>query len=200
MQATLWEGGCRANGFIHSPLLSKIGFTYHGLVHVSGEWSTSLARSLYEVAPLPALLTLRAPRCGLCPDWFPTMVSLAGGHPADHPGLDGHNVWEAITSNSPSPRTELLHNIDIFGGLGSTGFGNANIRVGDLKLIVGDPGSFEFDPEAGRSLDGYFIPPGCSPQQCPTPQPPAHLVGSCAPDTPETHIWLFNITGEDSSP
>ena len=112
-KATLWEGGCRANGFVHSPLLKTTGYEYRGLVHVS--------------------------------DWFPTLLTLAGGDLADHPGLDGHAVWEAITTNGPSPRTELLHNIDVFGGLGRTGFGNANIRVGDLKLIVGSPGSFWFD-------------------------------------------------------
>lgn len=146
--------------------------------------------------PDPSLIIIH----GRALDWFPTMVSLAGGNLADHPGLDGHNVWEAITTDTPSPRTELLHNIDVFGGLGRTGFGNANIRVGDLKLIVGQPGSFPFDPEVGRrTLDGYFIPPGCSPEKCPTPQPPAHLRGSCAQDTPETDMWLFNISGASLS-
>jgi hypothetical protein len=87
---TFCRGGCRANGFIHSPLLKTTGYEYRGLLHVV--------------------------------DWLPTMVSLAGGDPNVHPGsLDGYDVWEAITTNGPSPRTELLHNIDIFGGLGSTG-------------------------------------------------------------------------------
>ena len=36
---------------------------------------------------------------------------------------------------------------------------------------------------------------GCSPAACPKPQPPPQLVGSCAPDTPTTDTWLFNITG-----
>ena len=113
-KATLWDGGMRAVGFIHSPLIpaSQRGVSYNGLVHVS--------------------------------DWFPTLVNLASnGGNAHHrlhrlpPGLDGHDQWDAITRNTlPSPRAELLHNIDVFGGGGGSGFGDAAIRVGDLKLLL----------------------------------------------------------------
>jgi arylsulfatase A-like enzyme len=44
-KATLWEGGARAVGFIHSALLPKVGFSYHGLVHVS-DWTPTL----YKIA------------------------------------------------------------------------------------------------------------------------------------------------------
>lgn len=69
--------------WVHSPLipLDKRGTTYDGLVHIT--------------------------------DWRVTYAGLAGVEP--DPGatmpLDGHDVWEAITTNSPSPRTEVVHNV-----------------------------------------------------------------------------------------
>jgi arylsulfatase A-like enzyme len=75
-------------------------------------------------------------------DWFPTMYRLAGGDPSSLDGLDGHDVWAAITTNSSSPRTELLHNIDpVAPHPHGCPFGHAALRVGDLKLLVGSPGS-----------------------------------------------------------
>ena len=33
-KATLWEGGMRAVGFVHSALLGKVAGVYRGLIHV----------------------------------------------------------------------------------------------------------------------------------------------------------------------
>ena len=71
-------------------------------------------------------------------DWFPTLMKLAGGDLNGTKPLDGFDVWEAINTGEPSPRTEILHNIDPGR---SQWFQNwcaqAALRVGDWKLLTG---------------------------------------------------------------
>lgn len=66
-------------------------------------------------------------------DWFPTILSLAGGQ-AD-PSMDGKNQWLTISEGLSSARTEFIYNIDEI-------YNNSAIRVGKYKLIQGSPGIF----------------------------------------------------------
>ncbi|GMV82891.1 MAG: arylsulfatase [Planctomycetota bacterium] len=59
-------------------------------------------------------------------DIYPTFAALAGASTAKCKTLDGINVWDSIAENKPSPRTEVIYNIEPFRGA---------IRQGDWKFI-----------------------------------------------------------------
>ena len=59
-------------------------------------------------------------------DLFPTLAGLAGADTSRARPLDGLNVWETIAANQPSPRKEIVYNIEPFRGA---------LRQGDWKLI-----------------------------------------------------------------
>ncbi|XP_028838684.1 arylsulfatase J [Denticeps clupeoides] len=124
-KGTLWEGGIRAVGFVHSPLLLKKGTVCRGLVHIT--------------------------------DWYPTLVTLAEGSLGEDQSLDGYDVWEAISEGRPSPRRDILHNIDPIyakakNGSWKAGYGlwdtavQAALRVGHWKLLTGAPGYSDWVP------------------------------------------------------
>jgi arylsulfatase A-like enzyme len=59
-------------------------------------------------------------------DLYPTLAALAGASTANCKPLDGVNVWETISQGKPSPRTEIVYNVEPF---------RAALRQGDWKLI-----------------------------------------------------------------
>ena len=59
-------------------------------------------------------------------DWYPTLIGLAGGETGKAKPLDGMNVWPTLSEGKPSPRTEIVYNIEPF---------RAAVRQGDWKLI-----------------------------------------------------------------
>ncbi|KAK6177633.1 hypothetical protein SNE40_015693 [Patella caerulea] len=120
-KGSLWDGGMRAVGFVCSSLLQYSGYNDQ-LIHVS--------------------------------DWFLTLIKLAGARKNGTKPIDGYDLWTTISENAPSPRKELLHNIDPLAvktgrRLYRDSFDNrirAAIRVGDWKLITGDPGNGSWIP------------------------------------------------------
>ena len=92
-------------------------------------------------------------------DWYPTLLhagrcSVMNGTQQ----LDGFDQWETITSDADSPRSEILHNIDplyekVHPSFIRKGFDtsvHAAIRVGNWKLLTGNPGNsnWTLPPEA----------------------------------------------------
>ena len=63
-------------------------------------------------------------------DMYPTLAALAGASPGKSKPLDGLDVWETISEGKPSPRTEIVYNIEPFRG---------GVRKGDWKLIWRSP-------------------------------------------------------------
>lgn len=63
-------------------------------------------------------------------DMMPTLASLAGASLAKSKPLDGVNVWPVISEGKPSPRTEVVYNVEPFRGA---------VRQGDWKLIWRTP-------------------------------------------------------------
>ena len=131
---TLWEGGVRGVGFVHGKMLN-----------VSNP-NPFTNKEMIHIS-----------------DWYPTLLSVA--QCPMMPGtqtLDGYDQWETISNSAPSPRTEILHNIDpLFAPLLTSdktlknrvqnGFDtsvHAGIRVGNWKLLTGTQGD-----------DRWIVPP-----------------------------------------
>lgn len=59
-------------------------------------------------------------------DIYPTLARLAGASTEKCKPLDGMDVWDTIAENKPSPRQEIIYNVEPFRGA---------VRQGDWKLI-----------------------------------------------------------------
>lgn len=61
-------------------------------------------------------------------DMYPTLVGLAGGSTAKSKPMDGTDVWPTVSEGKPSPREEVVYNVEPF---------RAGVRKGDWKLVWG---------------------------------------------------------------
>ncbi|XP_014789497.1 arylsulfatase J [Octopus bimaculoides] len=103
MKNTLWEGGVRGVGFLHSPLLKKNGYISEQMVHVC-DWLPTL----YSAA-------------GGNPDEEPRMKN-----------LDGYDLWSMLSNNGKSVRTEILHNIDPIRKFAAIRVNNYKLLIGHV--------------------------------------------------------------------
>jgi arylsulfatase A-like enzyme len=63
-------------------------------------------------------------------DLYPTLAGLTGASTTKCKPLDGIDVWQTMSTNAPSPRTEIIYNIEPF---------RAGVREGDWKLVWRTP-------------------------------------------------------------
>lgn len=88
-------------------------------------------------------------------DWLPTLYGRAGGKISELAGLDGLDMWPTLSQGKPSPRTELVHNIDPVDC-------SAALRYQQWKLLVN---------ESNDGRGGWYPPPGFE-------QNPSHRINS----------------------
>ncbi|KAM3937474.1 arylsulfatase J [Leptodactylus fuscus] len=157
-KGTYWEGGIRAVGFVHSPLLKIKSHVCKELIHIT--------------------------------DWFPTLVTLAGGEIEESMKLDGYDIWETLSEGKRTPRIDILHNIDPMytkarNGSWKAGFGIWNtaiqsaIRVNQWKLLTGNPGNGDWVPPQSFSNSGL-----------------SRWHNERVSLTNGKSLWLFNITAD----
>ena len=166
------NGGQTAEGSSNWPLRGNKATVFEGGVRGTAfVWGSRLPKLNYDNRQL-----IHAS------DWLPTIVEGIAGLELDKNKwkLDGYNMWPTITANSKTPRNEMLINLDP-PGTRRNFVGQAAIRVGDWKLITGQPNcSFAPAHEGDGCPDGWV-----------------HLNGSIElpPYTPSL-TWLFNITAD----
>ena len=149
---TMFEGGLRGLSFVWSKSLAKSNYNNNCLMHIT-DWYRTLVEGI-------ASMTLSKEEVDL---------------------LDGFNMWDSINNDTPSPRNEILLQLDPPSDAYPKGFfiGQAAIRVGDWKLIIGQP-------NCSLGGGGKF-PDGCASGWVylnATMDPP--------PLTPSL-TWLFNV-------
>jgi len=122
-------------------------------------------------------------------DFHASILSFAS---LPHSGLDGFDVLPMISSNLPSPRTEILLNIDplhsIEGPYSSNATGNAALIYQNWKILVGHPGPPDgYSPSYNSTIDSQKAHEKT--QQ--TPQPiPADIFGH---PQHNTTVLLFDL-------
>ena len=128
-KGTLWEGGVRTPALVHVPPPLAAA---HGAP--PGEVGEGVRGTLAS-APIHLV------------DWLPTLLSAADGAVPVASDLDGVDLWPALISGGaiqpPHACREVLINVDTVQDADAPQnkwSGYAAIRVGDMKLHLGDPG------------------------------------------------------------
>ncbi|XP_019869288.1 arylsulfatase B isoform X2 [Aethina tumida] len=81
-------------------------------------------------------------------DWLPTLLEAVGGNVSKSNNLDGVSLWNALSNDDVSTRSEILHNID-------DEYGNAAVTVGPWKIVKGTTYGGQWDYWYGPNGRNY---------------------------------------------
>ncbi|CAL1300040.1 unnamed protein product [Larinioides sclopetarius] len=119
------------NGAEVNPKLGGYGSNYPLRGDKATPWEGGIRLPAIVWSPL---LNLKKPRISQqlmhVTDWLPTFYRAAGGDPQELGPIDGVDMWEALLEDSPSPRTNMLQNLDPIDGTSA-------FRLIDLKVVNG---------------------------------------------------------------
>jgi len=122
VQSALFAGEIETSGALpasNAPLREGKGSLYEG-----GTRAVALANWPGQIEPGSVAGPIHVV------DMFPTLAGLAGADSEGGKPLDGLDVWATISDGQPSPRTEIVYNVEMFRGA---------VREGDWKLIWRTP-------------------------------------------------------------
>ncbi|KAH6938242.1 hypothetical protein HPB50_008159 [Hyalomma asiaticum] len=139
------------NGGVPEGILSSRGINWPLRGAKSSPWEGGSKVASFLWSPLLRKRRWVSHRLMHITDWLPTLYRLAGGSVQDLGDIDGHDMWQSLSQDEPSPRSEVLYNIDPLRGI-------AALRKDDFKIVVGTlPG--------GKFEQRNQIPGGDRPQQ-----------------------------------
>ena len=155
---SLFEGGVRGVGFVHGKMLQRSGVKCKEMFHVTDWYPTLLYLAGKFILYLPFVFSIILTHDQLIfifrSSFFNLRltISILGIKENSVSPLDGFNIWHSISEGAPSPRTEILHNIDVppdfnnFANFDDYYYEGIAIRVGDMKLLMNAPNLTWYKP------------------------------------------------------
>ncbi|KAJ3648883.1 hypothetical protein Zmor_020652 [Zophobas morio] len=90
-------------------------------------------------------------------DWLPTLYAAAGGNVRDLGHIDGVNQWNTLSQDAPSPRSEILVNIDEVENTTSIITHNGRYKVLTGAFLNGTKDSYFGESGRGTEVPPYNI-------------------------------------------
>ncbi|CAC5391657.1 ARSB [Mytilus coruscus] len=142
IKTQLWEGGSKSVGFVYSPRFFKQeGCVHEGMIHAVDWFPTILDMAGFNKGD--KILSK------FCLKSYPVILGAVSDKKRNMCGkIDGVSQWKYLQRCRGSGRKEFVYQIDDYVAK------SAAIRVGDYKMILGDPRvvDFSFDPSGNLSI------------------------------------------------